>query len=140
MLTTTKTTDLPQIAEWIQSDPWHRDDPRHTPEFLLTGYGMISFCLTDDKGPLCFVRLDEEGKLLRLATQFGPESEVSKRRLVAGLLGEGIPYIIAFARENNYKGIVFESTSPTLIAFMDKLGFKSVGGVDYQLTFEDTHV
>lgn len=140
MLATTNPQDLPQIAEWIQADPWHKDDARHTPQFLLTGNGLMSFCLTDEQGPLCFVRLDDEGEIMRLATQFGPESEVSKKRLVAGLLGEGVPYIIAFGRENGYKGIVFESTSPTLIAFMGKLGFKSVGGVDYQLTFEDPHV
>lgn len=137
MLTTTQESDLPQITEWIQADPWHRDDPRHTAEFLLTGNGLMTFCLTDDKGPLCYVRLDDEGSVMRLATQFGPESEVAKRRLVHGLLSEGIPFIIAFGRENGYKGIIFESTSPSLIAFMDKLGFKSVGGADYQLTFED---
>jgi hypothetical protein len=141
MLSTANESDLPQIAEWIKADPWHRDDPRHQPEFLLTGNGLMTFCLTDKEGPLCYVRLDAEGEVMRLATQFAPESEVSKRRLVHGLLSEGIPFIIAFGRESGYKGIVFESTSPSLIAFMGKMGFKSVGGDDYQLTFgEDTHV
>jgi hypothetical protein len=140
MLTATTEVDLPQISEWIQADPYHKDDPRNQAEFLMTGLGLLTFCLTDDKGPLCYVRLDAEGDLMRLATQFGPEEEVSKRRLVVGLLNEGIPAIIAFGKENGYKGIIFESVSPSLIAFMDKAGFKSVGGVDYQLTFEVDHV
>jgi len=140
MLTEAKDTDLPQIEEWIKADPYHKDDARNQATFLQTGSGLLTFCLTDDQGPLCYVRLDAEGEVMRLATQFAPESEVSKRRLVHGLLNEGIPAIIAFGKENGYKGIVFESTSPTLIAFMGKLGFKSVGGVDYQLTFEGTNV
>jgi len=141
MLNMTTAEHLPQIAAWIQADSYHKDDPRNQAEFLLSGQGEMTFLIQDAEGTLCYVRLDREGDILRLATQFGPESEVSKRRLVKGLLGEGIPFIIAFARENGYKGIVFESTSPSLIVFMDKQGFKSVGGVDYQLTFEEpTHV
>jgi len=139
-LTAAIDTDLQQIEEWILADPYHRDDLSNKAEFMQTGLGLLTFCLTDEAGPLCYVRLDAEGEVMRLATQFAPESEVSKRRLVTGLLKEGIPAIITFGKENGYKGIIFESTSPTLIAFMDRLGFKSVGGVDYQLTFEETHV
>ncbi len=137
----TMETDIPKINEWISSDPWHKDD-KHSAEWLLTGGGKLSFCLSDDIGPLCFVRLDEEGEMLRLATQFGPEDEVSKSRLVAGLLSMGIPAIIEFGKVKGYKGIVFESTSESLIAFMNRLGFfKAAGENDYALTFEEvTHV
>lgn len=144
-LTTTTTSDLEQIREWIAADPYHKDDPRCTPEGLLTGNGVLIFCLSDDEGPLCFVRLDAEGEFVRLSTQFGPESEVSKKRLIVGLLSAGIPAITAFAKENKYKGIIFESKSPSLIVFMDKQGFFPVGHGDYalifeQLTQEQTHV
>jgi hypothetical protein len=142
VLRPTTLEDLPKIREWLAADPWHQADPRHTAEFLLTGNGMLTFCLTDDEGPLCFVRLDKEGDwdapMARLATQFGPESEVSKKRLVTGLLGSGIPAIILHAQERGCMGIVFESISPTLIAFMGKLGFKAAGGDDYVLTFGKT--
>lgn len=140
-LTVTTSADLEQIREWITADPYHKDDPRCTAEGLLTGNGFLTFCLRDDEGPLCFVRLDSEVDMLRLSTQFGPETEVSKKRLITGLLSTGIPAIVIFAKENKYKGIVFESTSPTLIAFMDKQGFRPKSGDDYALVFEEqTHV
>lgn len=140
-ITVTTEADLSQIQEWINADSYHKDVPRCTAEGLLTGNGALTFRLQDDEGPLCFVRLDAEGEFLRLSTQFGPESEVSKRRLVTGLLSTGIPAITMFGKENKYKGIVFESTSPTLIAFMDKQGFRLKSGDDYVLVFEEqTHV
>jgi hypothetical protein len=139
-ITPTIHEDLPQIEEWIKADPWHKEDSRHTAEFLLTGGGLLAFCLLDEKGPLCFVRLDAEEDMVRLSTQFGPEQEVSKKRLVVGMLSEGIPAIKNFARNKGYKGIVFESTSETLINFMNQQGFFKVEGDDYALTFGETHV
>jgi hypothetical protein len=137
MLLTTTEKDLPKINEWIAADPWHREDENNTAEFLLTGRGELSFCVADDIGPLCFVRLDKEEDRLRLATQFGQEAEVSKQRLVIGLLQEGIPAIIYFAKDEGYKGIVFESVNESLIKFMGKLGFMHDKADDYMLTFEE---
>ncbi len=127
--------DFPQIQEWIDADPYHRDDPDWTPESLLTGHGELTFCLVDDQGPLCFVRLNSEGERLRLSTQFGPEEEVSKKRLVTGLLSKGIPAIIKFGQDKGFKGIVFESFSPTLISFMEKQNFMLDKDNDYILRF-----
>lgn len=121
-LETTTEQHLPKITEWIAADPWHRDF-HNDPKWLLTGRGVLTFHIVDDEGPLCFVRLDSEGKMLRLATQFGPENEVSKRRLVVGLLECGIPTIKTFGQENGFKGIVFESASESLIQFMNRQGF-----------------
>lgn len=132
----TTVEDIPMIARWIAADPDHRDDARSSPEFLLTGLGALAFKVVDDKGPLFFTRLDVEGDMLRLATQFGPPEEVSKNRLVTALLSTGIPAIINFAKRGKYRGIVFESTTESLIKFMDKQGFKPAGGDDYALTFE----
>lgn len=134
-------TDLEKIESWIFQDPFHKDDPRCTPQGLLTGNGELTFCLQDEIGALCFVRLDSEDQMLRLSTQFGPESEVSKKRLVVGLLSLGIPVIIKFGKNRGFKGIVYESTSDSLIAFMQKQHFKPVGGIDYALIFgEDRDV
>jgi hypothetical protein len=140
-LSPTTLDDLEQIQEWIQFDPWHKDDPSWKAEGLLTGNGVLSFCLSDDKGPLCFVRLDAEDGMLRLATQFGPEAEVSKSRLVKGLLAMGIPAIVEFGKVKGYKGIVYESTNESLINFMKIQGFfKAAGKDDYALTWEENHV
>ncbi len=141
MRPTTK-QDVPKIEEWIAVDPFHKDEIKHSAEWLLTGNGALAFCVTDAQGPLCYVRLDAEDNMLRLATQFAPENQVSKKRLVTGLLSVGIPAIIEFGKNKGYKGIVFESTSEPLIAFMQQQGFfKAAGENDYALTFEEaTHV
>jgi len=140
-LSPTTQEDIEQIKEWISLDPFHKDDPSFKePENLLTGQGLLSFCLADDEGPLCFVRLDAEGEMVRFMTQFGPEAEVSKKRLVVGLLSTGIPALIEFAKSKRYKGLVFESKNESLINFMAKQNFVSVGGDDYALTFEENNV
>lgn len=137
-LSPTVANDIGIIKKWIAADPWHNEDARHSAEWLLTGGGALSFCVSDEIGPLCFVRLDAEGNMLRLATQFGPESEVSKKRLVTGLLSVGIPAIVEFGKSKGYKGIVFESVSESLIAFMGRQGFlKAASENDYALTFEE---
>lgn len=134
-LTPTTREDIPQIEEWIKADPFHCDDSRCTAEGLLTGNGELAFCLVDDVGPLCFVLLEKENARLRLSTQFGPEAEVNKHRLVVGLLQAGIPAIVKFGKQNGFTGIVFESVNESLISFMAKQGFFPVGLDDYELTF-----
>jgi hypothetical protein len=135
-LTPTTRNDLDQIQEWITLDPFHRDDPNFKAEEMLTPKGLLSFCLSDEKGPLVFVRLNEDGEMVRMVMQFAPESEVSKRRLVVGLIDMGIPAMKKFAKDRGYKGLIFESVSPSLIAFGKRIGFDSIGGNDYMLTFE----
>lgn len=126
------TSDIPQIAEWIAADPYHKDQGQ--PEWWLTGNGMLAFCLQDDQGPLSFVRLDAEGEYIRIHTQFAPESVVSKRRLVVGMI-VAMEKLIDLYRDK--KGLIYQSVSPTLIAFMEvRFKFKSVGGDDYRLDFE----
>jgi hypothetical protein len=140
-LTETTQSDVEQIREWLAADPWHRDDSRNVPELMTTGNGMLSFCLQDDKGPLAYFKLTEEGQLARIAIQFAPEEVVSKRRLIVGLVKAGIPAMRMFASGNGFKGLVFESISPSLISFGERQGFKSVGSDDYALLFGDnTHV
>lgn len=129
--------DVEKIESWILQDPFHKDDSRCTPDGLLTGNGVLTFCVQDDEGPLCFVRLDDEHGLLRLSTQFAPESEVNKKRLIVGLLNAGIPAIIEFGKNNGYGGIIFESVNDSLIKFMEKQKFFPVSHDDYALTFGD---
>ena len=126
-------SDVSQIVEWTAHDPYHKHQGQ--PEWWLTGNGLLAFCLQDSKGPLTFVRLDEEGEYVRIHTQFAPESVVSKRRLVVGMC-ECLKKLIPLYKETK-KGMIFNSINPSLIAFMDKyFGFKSVGSDDYRLDFE----
>jgi hypothetical protein len=95
--------------------------------------------LMDDKGPLTYVRLDDEGEYVRLHTQFAPVSEVSKRRLVVGMLQCMSLLSDTYKAQKGRKGFVFQSVSPTLIAFMSKRqGFSSIGNDEYRVDFEVT--
>lgn len=124
--------DLPQLEEWIAADPYHKHQGQ--PNWWLTGNGLLAFCLTDGKGPLTFVRLDEEGEYVRIHTQFAPEAEVSKRRLVIGMM-ECMAELAKLY--GGRKGFIFKSVSPTLIVFMKKYyAFEAVGDDDYRVDFE----
>ncbi len=128
--------DIPQLTEWIQNDPYHFHLGQ--PEWWLTGAtdSLLAFCLMDDRGPLTYVRLDSEGEYVRIHTQFAPESIVSKRRLITGMIVAIDKLIEIF--QSSKKGLIFNSVSPALVAFMDrKFGFKYVGDDDYRLDFEE---
>jgi hypothetical protein len=127
--------DLEQIKRWAVQDPYHFHQGQ--PEWWLTDApgSLLAFCLMDQRGPLSYVRLDLEGEYVRIHTQFAPDDVASKRRLVVGMM-QCIHALIGYFKGGT-KGLVFNSISPTLIAFMDKhLGFKPIGGGDYRLLFE----
>lgn len=125
-------SDIDQIQKWTDADEYHRG--QHNPSWWLTGNGFISFCLYDDKGPVCYVRIDD-GEYARLNVQFAPQDVVSKRRLVLAML-EALPKLIKTMKSHGSNGFIFDSISPTLISFMDKVGFSKIAGDDsYLLLF-----
>jgi hypothetical protein len=133
-------SDLPKIREWIQADPFHRDDPRNQAETLLTGKGLLAFKVVDDFGDVLFIRLDADNDMVRWSAQFGPGTAVSKRQVVDALLTAAIPAVLVFSRGNGFKGIVYESVNPPLIEFMKKQGFSHLANDDYAFIFEGTCV
>ncbi len=139
-LSPTTLEDIPMINEWIDADPYHNTDPFNSGANMVTGKGLLSFCVQDDIGPVFFMRYDPEGDLIRISAQFGPEEVVSKRRVVVGLKKTFLPSAKTFAKERGFKGLIFESTSPGLIAFMDRLGFKPAENDDYVLRIEENNV
>lgn len=140
MINISETTqdDIPQIAEWIAADPWHSGDPKwQHPENMITGCGLMSFCLEDESGPLAYVQLLDYGNDARIAMQFAPEEQVNKRRLILGLIKVGIPVMLGLAEGFEKKGLVFETFSPLLIGFAEKNGFRRVGETDdYRFAIE----
>lgn len=132
-LTASNMDDVPQLTEWVAADPYHQHQSQ--PEWWLTGNGLLAFCLSDDKGPLTYVRLDEDGDYVRIHTQFAPESVVSKRRLIVGMVDCMMRLIDLYKGQK--AGLIFQSVSPALIAFMGKyFKFEDVGNNDYRLVFE----
>lgn len=128
--------NVPEIEEWTAHDPYHFHQGQ--PEWWLTNAAgsLLAFRLMDAQGPLAYVRLDAEGGYARIHTQFAPETVVSKRRLVVGMRG-CLEKLIEFNKTMDAKGMVFNSVSPSLIAFMEKyFKFKPVGQNDYRLDFE----
>lgn len=128
-LTETNPEDVEQIREWVAVDPWHKDDPLcQSPESMITGNGLLSFCVQDDEGPVCYVKLTQDGLLrVRISIQFGPESEVSRKRVSIGLAQRGVPAMKLYAKKFGYRSLVFESKNPELIAFSKRFGFEAVG-------------
>ena len=133
-LTESTINDIEQLTEWIQNDPYHKDCL--DPHWWLTGNGLLAYCMQDMKGPTLYVRTDIDGEFLRLHTQFAPESVVSKTRVIKTILWT-IPKMKHLACENNLKGLIFQSSSPSLIQFMQvKFRFVPTGNNDYVKIFD----
>lgn len=128
--------DIQQLSEWIAHDPYHKD--YLDPLWWLTGNGFLSYCVQDDKGPTMYVRIDQEGDLMRVHCQFASESEVSKKRVIRSFAW-GLPKMEYLGRQYKMTGFIYKSNSPLLIRYMEKhFGFQSVGNDDYKLMFEVT--
>ena len=126
--------DIPQLTEWIQNDPYHKD--YLDPEWWLTGNGLLSYVIQDSNGPTMYVRVDSENELLRIHTQFAPESEVSKLRVIKSIVW-ALPIMEKVAKDNQLVGLIYKSTNPSLISFMQiKFSFVPCGDDDYRQTFE----
>lgn len=85
-----------------------------------------------------FVRTDQDADYLRLHTQFAPESEVSKLRVIKSIIF-ALPKMEHIAKQNNLKGLIYMSQSQPLIQFMQiKFRFTPVaaGSDDYSLPFD----
>lgn len=108
---------LPLLTHWIESDKHHRGD---SAEWWFTP-GVLNSVIEDEVGIVCFVKLVKTDIGLTLHTQFGPQSEVSVRRLIPVIL-EAIPKIIEVAKP--YGSLSFQSVSPRLISFMKRFGFE----------------
>jgi hypothetical protein len=129
--------DIAEIAEWINLDGDHQNKGIPA-NWWLTGNDCITAgCIEDQSGPVMYLRIDAEGDFVRGHIQFGPESRVSKKRTALVLL-EGLPAVALEMKKKGFKGILFESTCPSLIAFMNKLKFNRVTDTnDYLLLFEE---
>jgi hypothetical protein len=120
--------DVLNLMEWIAADPYHHE--HITPHWWLTAQGYLSFRLDDAWGPVLYVRVDDEGEYFRLHVQFAPPDLVSRSRVVCAML-DAIPQMVEIARLKGKRGLITESVSPSLIAFLCKQGFKPTTNNDY---------
>ncbi len=142
MIKITETTpqDVEQIKEWLAADPWHVDDPRNMPELMVTGQGLMSFCIQDDIGPVMYMKFTDDGDNMRVGVQFAPPEIVSKRRVALSLIKVGFPLMKGYGQGLGKKGVVFESFNPALTEFCGKNGFMNVeGSNDFRYVIEEQH-
>jgi hypothetical protein len=111
----TAVSDLPQIKNWIDQDPDHKE--RCTPEYWLPGEEKIrQFVIQDEIGDVFYCRAEN---VLRLHIQFAPNQKLRTARAIA----EFTPMIAAGAKHLKYKQLIFESIFEPLISFLEKRGF-----------------
>jgi hypothetical protein len=119
----TTVEDVPQIKSWIALDEFHHEQDAL---FYLGGTNtIVAVRLMDADGVVLYLRADVEGPAVRLHVQFGPVEQVSKLRTARALM-KAVP---AFA-DAVKKSLVTESVSPSLIKFLQRVGFQTVEGTD----------
>jgi hypothetical protein len=126
----TEITDIYQLMEW--------GVPESQVEDWLSGNAdLLSFCLQDEVGPLLFCRYHHEGDLARMYTIFGPEPEVSKKRIAIGMT-KGLPVVYDFMKKKGIKGIIYTTPNEALVKWMSEhQGFSAMeDGVDQVKYFE----
>lgn len=121
--------DIEQLTEWIKHDPYHED--MLNPVWWITGNGLLAYVIQDQKGPTMYVRVDKDQDKLRIHTQFAPETEVSKIRVIKSI-NFALPRMEEFAKQNNLTSLIYKSVSDSLISFMQiKFRFVPTGDNDY---------
>lgn len=132
--------DQDQILDWMTSDPYHSSQALISgPGWWLTGSECLMAARIDDlEGPVFYSRLDDAGIWARLHIQFAPENVVNRVRVAKAII-EALSVWKLYAQTQNKSGIVFESRSPSLIRFGEKLGFLREGqSNDYVLRFQES--
>ncbi len=126
--------DIDQIQRWTDADPYHNG--QHSPEWWLTGGGVLAFRLDDNLGAVFYAKIVQEGNQFRMHCQFAPSEEVSKRRVVCGILW-ALPRLIGHFMDEG-EALVFNSISPSLVNFFLSQGFTPGDGGDYVYSFKET--
>jgi len=118
-------SDKLHMAKCFSLDSWHQKE--HIESWLNSH--LTTFY--DEQGPILHMAFTDEGATIRLHAQFDP---LAKRR-TARAIPQVLEMIKRVARENGYTSLALWSESPSLIAFMERLGFKK-SGEDYSLALE----
>lgn len=110
--------DRPWLELSLSDDKFHKD----TDVDFFYEHGTVCNVYEDEAGPVLAVR---GSKVLRLDIQFLANNN---NRRNAHIMLHGFPQLAKQAKENGFKEIIFNSTSPELIAFCEKyLGFEKSG-------------
>src|ERR1700733_14971603 len=120
----TTAADAQTIKAWIAADPFHTG--QH--EALYLEGTVAAQKLEDEQGTVLYLRMDKETNGPRLHVQFAPPEIVSKLRVAKALM-RSIPVMC-----KELGPLVTESVGPSLIQFLERMGFVRVEGTnDFKL-------
>jgi len=117
--------DYPLLKESLAADEYHRNTPL---DFFIEANTVCSV-FSDEAGPVLFVRghplfntEDTSWYMVRLDIQFLNNRDAKRNMRV---MLEGFPILEARAKENGFRGFLFESIVPLLRKFcIKRLGFE----------------
>jgi hypothetical protein len=103
------------LEEWIAGEPSNKEN---TFEFYRAPKTK-TMIYEDENGPVFAVRYSSA---LRTDMEFNPQADPERIR---AMFREVVPDAAKAAQEQGFCEIVYESSSPKLIAFLRRLGFKT---------------
>jgi hypothetical protein len=115
--------DRPQIESWIAAEPTHQDN---TFEFYQEA-GTKSVMCTDAEGEVFVLKFTP---CLRTDIDFSPTAGPER---IGKALAQVIKEMTPVAKSQGFKEFCFESSSPSLIEFCGRLGFRKTD--DYRKVF-----
>lgn len=112
--------DLLTIERWIELDDAHKGMDGNF--WIATSKGISCFAISDDEGPLIFVREEMmSAETIVLHVQFAN----CGRKKIFNALRESYPLVAEDAKQRGFTSIRFESQSPALIRTMLDMGFRA---------------
>lgn len=106
------------LRAWIAADPDHAGRTTAA-AWLAEKKGVQNLLVVDREGALLFLRCSNA---MRLDMQFAPDA----RMRTARALQTGLPWLADTFRGQGYRELIYESRSPRLVRFLERIGFAEV--------------
>ncbi len=116
------------LARWIDADVYHAG--QNAEDWLRERPGVENMLVLDRKGPLFFLRCSN---VMRTDIQFAPGESRELRVRIGMALKSGLPWLANESRKRGFREMIFESSSPKLVQFLETMGFRS-SETEYVLT------
>ncbi len=110
--------DKKTLAEWIAQEPDHAGN---SPDFYFQSNTKAAM-YEDEEGEILVTKFTP---CLRVDIEFSP---TAGRKRIAQTMTEEFPKLVEQAKAQGFKEFVFESSSPKLTAFCEKLGYVASPG------------
>ncbi len=106
--------DRPQVESWVSAEPTHVNNTFD----WYNEAGTKSVIVEDESGAVLVAKFTP---CLRMDTDFSPTATPAR---IAKAIVSGLAEMEKQAKSQGFKEIVFESSSPKLVAFCERLGYR----------------